>query len=344
MTYSVGACTHFHQWRRREFITLLGGAAAAWPFGAWAQQPGRMRRIGVFVNLVEGDREGKRSVEAFQHDLRKLGWIEGRNIDVDYRWSPGADTRRIRATAADLVASSPDLILASATEGLAAFGDATSSIPIVFVSVSDPVGQGFVSNLARPGGNITGFTAFEFSMGGKWIGILKEIAPDLAHVAVIFNPKTAPYFALFLRSIETAALSVGVRWVAAPVNDAADIEQAIAALAREPNGGLICPSDSFTSVHRNTIIPLAARHRLPAIYAWREFAPDGGLVTYGIDRVDLYRRAASYVDRILKGTKPGDLPVQEPTKFELVINLRTARALGLTVPDKLLVAADEIIE
>jgi ABC-type uncharacterized transport system substrate-binding protein len=330
--------------RRREFISLLG-AAAAWPLAARAQQQtDRVRRIGVFVNLAEGDQEGQRSIEAFRRGLGNLGWIEGRNIQVDYRWSPGADTGRIRRVAADLVASKPEAILASATEGLAAFRDATKTIPIVFVSVSDPVGQGFVSNLARPGGNMTGFTAFEFSMGGKWIEILKEIAPKLARVAVVFNPKTAPYFASFLGSIETGAASVGVPWIAAPVNDVADIEPAITAFAREPNGGLICPSDSFTSVHRKVIIPLAAKHRLPAIYTWREFAPDGGLVTYGIDRVDLYRRAAPYVDRILRGANPGDLPIQQPNKFELVINLKTAKALGLEIPPKLLNLADEVIE
>jgi putative tryptophan/tyrosine transport system substrate-binding protein len=329
--------------KRREFIAALGGAAA-WPVAARAQQPERMRRIGVFVNLAEGDREGQLSIEAFQRGLREFGWIEGRNVQVDYRWSPGADTSRIRAAAMDVVASRPDLILASATEGLAAFSDATKTIPIVFVSVSDPVSQGFVSNLARPGGNITGFTAFEFSMGGKWIEILKEIAPKLARIAVLFNPKTAPYFASFLQSIETGAVSVALPWTAAPVNDLAEIEPKITAFAREPNGGLICPSDSFTSVHRKTIISLAASHRLPTIYAWREFAPDGGLVTYGIDRVDLYRRAAPYVDRILRGAHPGELPIQQPTKFEFVINLKTAKALGLDVPPTLLARADEVIE
>jgi putative ABC transport system substrate-binding protein len=329
--------------RRREFFALTG-AAITWPLVAQAQQTARPLRVGVFVNLAEGDREGQRSVEVFQQGLRALGWIEGRNIQIDYRWSPGADTVRIRAVAAELVASKPDVILASATEGLAAFRDATSSIPIVFVSVSDPVGQGFVSNLARPGGNITGFTAFEFSMGGKWIAILKEIAPSLTRVAVLFNPKTAPYHALFLSSIETAASSVGVRWVSAPVDDVTHIEPKIEEFAREPNGGLICPSDSFTSVHRNAIIPVAARHRLPAIYTWREFAPDGGLITYGIDRIDLYRRAAPYVDRILRGAKPADLPVQQPSKFELTINLRTAKTLGLTIPQTLLASADEVIE
>jgi putative tryptophan/tyrosine transport system substrate-binding protein len=329
---------------RREFMTLLGGAAVAWPVAARAQQGERIRRVGVFVNLAEHDREGQRSIEALENGLREFGWIEGRNIHVDYRWSPGADTGRIRAAAADLAALKPDVILASATEGLAAFNDATRTIPIIFVSVSDPVGQGFVSNLARPGGNITGFTAFEFSMGGKWIEILKEIAPKLARVAVLFNPKTAPYFASFLQSIEIGAVSVGMPWIALPVNEVAEIEPAITAFAREPDGGLICPSDSFTSVHRKTIISLAASYQLPAIYTWREFAPDGGLVTYGIERTDLYRRAAPYVDRILRGAHPGDLPVQQPTKFELLINLKAAKVLGLEIPPTLLARADEVIE
>jgi putative ABC transport system substrate-binding protein len=330
--------------KRRDFITLLGGAAAAWPLAARAEQPEQMRHIGVLMAAAADDPEGQRIIEVFQNRLRDHGWIEGRNIHIDYRWSPGADTSRIRAIAADLIESNPNLILASATEGLAAFSNATKTIPIVFVAVSDPVGQGFVSNLARPGGNITGFTAFEFSMGGKWIEILKQIAPRLARVAILFNPKTAPYFASFLRSIESGAVSVGLPWIAAPVHDVTEIEPAITAFAHKPDAGMICPSDNFTSVHRKTIISLAANHRLPTIYAWREFAPDGGLVVYGINRVDQYRRAALYVDRILRGARPGELPIQQPTKFELVINLKTARALGLAVPDKLLALADEVIE
>jgi putative ABC transport system substrate-binding protein len=255
--------------RRRDFITLLGGAAASWPLAARAQQSERARRIGVFLNLAESDREGQRDIEAFRRSLQQVGWVDGRSIQIDYRWSPGADSGRIGAIAADLVAQKPDVILASATDGLAAIRDVTSTIPIVFVSVSDPVGQGFVPSLARPGGNITGFTAFEFSMGGKWLEILKEIAPNVARVAVVFNPQTAPYFDSFLRSIESGAASVGMPFVATPLNGVADIETTIAAVASQPNSGLICPSDSFTSVHRDKIIPLAARHRLPAIYAWR---------------------------------------------------------------------------
>jgi putative ABC transport system substrate-binding protein len=331
--------------RRREFIATLGsGAAIAWPLAVRAQQADRMRRIGVFVPLAESDQEGQRIIEVFQNGLRDLGWIEGRNIHIDYRWSPGADTSRIRAIAAELVESNPNLILASATEGLAAFSNATKTIPTVFVAVSDPVGQGFVSNLARPGGNITGFTAFEFSMGGKWIEILKQIAPRLTRVAVLFNPKTAPYFALFLRSIDSGAASVGLPWIEAPVHDVTEIEPAITGFAREPDTGMICPSDSFTSVHRKTIISLAANHRLPTIYAWREFVPDGGLVAYGINRADQYRRAAGYVDRILRGARPGELPIQQPIKFELVINVKTAKELGIEVPISMQLLADEVIE
>ena len=245
---------------------------------------------------------------------------------------------------AELVALAPDVILASATEALAACQKATSTIPIVFVSVSDPVGQGFVTSLDRPGGHITGFTAFEFSMGGKWMELLKEIVPSIRHVAVLFNPKTAPYFPLFLRSIETASTSFGVELTPAPVKDLAEIESVMMALARESNRGMICPSDSYTSTHRKTIIALAARHSIPAVFAWREFVTDGALIGYGIDRVDMYRRSPLYVDRILKGTKPMDLPVQQPTKFELAINLKTAKAMGLDVPPALLVRADEVIE
>ena len=329
--------------KRREFITLLGSAAAAWPLAARAQQPERVRRLAVFMNLPEGDPEARRSLAAFRQGLAALGWIEGRNVHIDYRWATD-DPNSIRTSAAELVGLAPDVILASATDGLAAFQQETRAIPIVFVSVSDPVGQGFVASLARPGGNITGFTAFEFSMGGKWIETLKEIAPSVQRVAVLFNPKTAPYFALFLRSIEAGAARFSVELIATPVQAVAEIETAIMALAREPNGGLICPSDSYTSTHRKTIISLAARHAIPAIFAWREFVLDGALVAYGIDRIDMYRRAPPYIDRILKGAKPADLPVQQPTKFELAISLKTAKALGLTVPPTLLVAADEVIE
>jgi putative ABC transport system substrate-binding protein len=331
------------QMRRREFITLIGGAVAVWPLAAYAQQQGRLRRVALFMNLPENDGWSERCVSAFRRGLADLGWIEGRNIRIDYRFATG-DPRSVPVSVAELVALKPDVILASASEVLAAFLKATSSIPIVFVSVSDPVGQGFVASLDRPGGHITGFTAFEFSMGGKWVELLKEIAPSIQRVAIVFNPKTAPYFSLFVRSIQMAAVSFGVEAVATPVHDLAEIESVITAFAHEPNRGLICPSDSFTSIHRKPIIALAERHAIPAVFSWREFVTDGALIGYGIDRVDMYRRSPSYVDRILKGAKPADLPVQQPTKFELAVNVKTAKAIGVAVPPGLLARADEVIE
>jgi putative ABC transport system substrate-binding protein len=329
--------------KRREFITLLGGAAVTWPFAALAQTP-PIRRIGVLMNRPASDPDAQASAAAFNAAIEKLGWNNGRNARIEYRWA-AAEPKALRAAAAELVSLKPNVIVASATDGLAALREETRAIPIVFVSVSDPVGQGFVASLARPGGHITGFTAFEFSISGKWMQTLKEIAPFISRAAIIFNPMTAPYFASFVQPIEAAASSLGVETIAVPVRDAAEIEaKVMAALGRERKGGLIVPSDAFTSIHRTQIIALAARHRLPAIYAFRFFPADGGLISYGIDRVDLYRQAAPYVDRILKGANPGDLPVQQPTKFELVINLKTAKALGLTVPPTLLARADEVIE
>jgi putative ABC transport system substrate-binding protein len=326
--------------RRREFLTFVCGAAA-WPLAALAQPA--IRRVALFMNLPEDDGWSKRCVAAFRQGLAELGWIEGRNIHIDYRWATD-DPRSIPISVAELIALKPDVILASASEVLAAFLNATGSIPIVFVSVSDPVGQGFVASLDKPGGHITGFTAFEFSMGGKWVELLKEVAPSIQRVAIVFNPKTAPYFPLFVRSIEAAAATLGVEAVAAPVHDLTEIENVITAFAREPNRGLICPSDSYTSTYRKPIIALAARHSIPAVFSWREFVADGALVGYGIDRVDMYRRSPAYVDRILKGEKPANLPVQQPTKFELAINLKTAKAIGLEVPPRLVARADEVIE
>jgi putative ABC transport system substrate-binding protein len=328
--------------RRREFIALVSGAAA-WPMTGRAQQSDRVRRLAVFMNLPEDDPEAQRSLTALRQGLAALGWIESRNLHIDYRWATDHPSS-IRVSAAELVKLAPDVILASATDGLAAFQQETQAIPIVFVSVSDPVGQGLVASLARPGSNITGFTAFEFSMGGKWIETLKQIAPSVQRIAVLFNPLTAPYYSLFLRAIEAAAATYAVKSIASPVQEVGQIETTIMALAREPDIGLICPSDSYTSTHRKTIIALAARFAIPAIFSWREFVSDGALVAYGIDRIDMYRRAPPYIDRILKGTKPADLPVQQPTKFELAINLKAAKALGLTVPPQLLALADEVIE
>jgi putative ABC transport system substrate-binding protein len=326
---------------RREFITLLGGAAA-WPLAASAQQPERMRRIGVMIATDESDPVTRSRITAFQQGLQALGWMDARNIRIDYRWDI-ADPERARVAAKELIALTPDVILPSTTPMLAAVRQETRSLAVVFVNVSDPVGTGFVESLARPGGNITGFTNFEYAIGGKWLQLLKEIAPSVTRAATIGNPQN-PNTTLYLRAIEPAAPSVGLKLTMAAVNDASEIERAIAAFGREPNGGLLVIPDPVTISHRDLIIALAARHHVPTIYAYRFFAASGGLLAYGTDTDDIFRRAASYVDRILKGEKAGDLPIQQPTKFELIINLKTAKALGLTVPLPLLGRADEVIE
>jgi ABC-type uncharacterized transport system substrate-binding protein len=328
--------------RRRQFITLLGGAAAAWPPVARAQQGERMRRIGVLMAVTERDPESQFRVNAFEAGLRELGWVEGRNLHIEYRWAPDPDL--LHRQAAELVAATPDLILANTTPVLAALLRESTTLPMVFVQVTDPIGSGFVPSLARPGGNVTGFASFEFSIGGKWLEALKEIAPAVTQVAVIFNPHTAPYAPAFLRPIEAAASSFAVKPMPATASDAAGIEVAIEAFARIANGGLIVLPDVSTVNGRDLIIALAARHRLPAVYPYRFYAASGGLLSYGTEVGDQFRRAAAYVDRILKGAKPAELPVQAPTKFELVINLKTAKALGLEVPAKLLALADEVIE
>ena len=327
---------------RREFIALLGGAAAAWPFAARAQQGERTRRVGVLIPLAENHPEAQPRAMAFQWALQELGWTEGRNVHIDYRFAASAE--RILAHATELVALAPDVVVGTSTAVVTAFRQAARSIPIVFIGVMDPVGQGLVPSLAQPGGEMTGFGLEEPSMGGKWLELLKAFAPRVARIAVIFNPETAPYARLFVPSIDAAGHSLTVEPIVSPVRTESELEQAIAAVGRVQLGGLIVLPDPFTAAHRELIIALAARHRVPAIYALRSFAAAGGLIAYGIDRVDLYRRAALYVDRILKGTKVADLPIQMPTKFELVINLRTARALGLQIPDKLLALADEVIE
>jgi putative ABC transport system substrate-binding protein len=328
--------------RRREFITLVGSAVVM-PLAADAQQVARPRQVAVLNSFGEGDPQGQAELKAFQRGLEDLGWSAERNVHFEYRWFAN-NVERARTFAKELVGLQPDVIFARATPSVEALLQLTQAIPIVFVSVSDPVGQGFVSNLARPGGNITGFTAFEFSIGGKLVQTLKEVAPSVRRAAVIFNPKTAPYFQLFLNSIESAAAPLPVQTVAVPLHEASDIEGAIATFAREPDGGLIFISDGFSMSNRKTVIALAARHRLPAIYPFRVFVTDGGLVAYGVDPIEQFRRAASYVDRILRGERPGELPIQQPTKFELVINLRTAKTLGLTVSPALLARADEVIE
>jgi putative ABC transport system substrate-binding protein len=331
--------------KRREFMAGLGSAAATWPLAARAQQPDRMRRIGVLMNGAATEAERQSWVAAFNQALRGLGWAEGQNIRVDIRWNAG-DAQLARIYAAELIRLMPEVILASSTINLRVIQQATNTVPVVFVLVSDPVEQGFVASIAKPGGNLTGFSAYEFSIGGKWLDLLKEIAPNLARVAVMFNPDTSPQSKFFMRSIEAAAPSHGVQAIVVPIRTTADIEPAFESFARASNGGLILSSDTFTNLRQNLIVELAARHRLPSISANDTFPKDGGLMYYGvaINFLDQFRQAAGYVDRILKGAKPGDLPVQKGDKYSLVINLKTAKALGLTVPLPLLGLADEVIE
>jgi putative tryptophan/tyrosine transport system substrate-binding protein len=328
--------------RRRDFIAALGGAAAAWPLAARAQAS--PRRVGMLIGYAENDPETQARLLAFRQGLDRLGWTEGRSIEIDYRFAP-ADPDQAKSFAKELVALRPDVLVGNSTPATAALLGETRTIPIVFVGVSDPMGSGFVRGIARPGGNITGFTNFEPSLVGKWLEMLREIAPGIARAAVVFNPNTAPDGgAFFLAPFERIARSLAIDPIAAGVTSDAAIEAAFANLAREPAGSVIVMPDAFTTVHRQLIILLAARHGLPAIYPYRYEAVDGGLVSYGVDTVDLLRRAAPYVDRILKGERPGDLPVQAPTKFELVVNLKAARAIGLMIPESFLVRADEVIE
>jgi putative tryptophan/tyrosine transport system substrate-binding protein len=330
--------------RRRDFITFLGGAATAWPLAARAQQPERMRRIGVLSMNAESDVEWRASFKVFQDRLEELGWTDGRNIQINYRLAAG-NVERLSTFAKELAGMAPDLLLATNTPSLAALQRMTDSVPIVFVQVSDPIGDGFVASLARPGGRITGLTNFEPTMGGKWLEILKEIAPGVVRVGLLFNPQTSPGGGSFYsRQIEAAAATFAMQLIPMPLRNATEIEPAVAEFARHSSSGLVIVSDPFIVAHRALIMGLAARYRLPAIYPFRYFATAGGLVSYGVDRDDSYRRVAAYVDRILRGTKPADLPVEAPTKFELVINLKTANALGLTVAPTLLTRADEVIE
>jgi putative ABC transport system substrate-binding protein len=327
--------------RRRQFITLIGGAAAAWPFAARAQQGTRMRRIGVFMPGVADDPEGQARNAAFLQRLGELGWIVGRNVRIDYRW--GVDLEHYHVIAAELIALSPDVILALGYSIVSALQKATRSVPIVFAGVTDPVGGGLVASLARPGGNTTGFVTSEFGFAGKWLELLKEIAPRVTRVVVLRDPAVASQIALF-GSIQSVAPSLGVELRPIDTRDPSEMERAVAVFAGEPNGGLIASTGAGVMLHRERIVALAARHRLPAVYAYRSHVMSGGLMSYASDRVELIRRAAGYVDRILKGEKPADLPVQAPTKYQLVINLKTAKALGLTVPPTLLARADEVIE
>jgi putative ABC transport system substrate-binding protein len=327
--------------RRREFITLLGGAAA-WPLAARAQQGERMRRIGVLTNLAESDPEGHARHAAFLQGLQELGWREGRNLRLEYRSTAG-DAERGQKYAAELVALAPDVILTTGSAGLVPLLQATRTIPIVFTIVPDPVGAGFVDSLSRPGGNATGFSQFEYGLSGKWLELLKEVAPGVTRAAVLREPGLTAAIAQFA-ALQAVAPSLRVELVPLNLRDAAGIERSIAAFARSPSDGLIVTSGPLAAVHRELIIAAAARHKLPAVYALRFMAASGGLISYGPDFIDQYRRAAGYVDRILRGEKPADLPVQAPTKYELIINLKTAKALGLVVPPALLARADEVIE
>src|SRR6266511_213834 len=327
--------------KRREFITLLGGAAAAWPLAAYAQQPERVRRIGSLTGIAD-DSMTQARLATFLETLQQLGWTEGQNVQVDRRWG-GGDADRIRKYAAELATLNPDVILATGAPATQQFLLATRTVPIVFVLVPDPVGSGFVESLSRPGGNATGFMQFEYGLSGKWLELLKEIAPGVTRAAVLRDPALPSGIGQFA-VIQSVAPSVGVEVRPVSVRDAAEIERAIAAFARSPNSGMIVTSSALTVRHRELIIALAARHKLPAVYYRRYFVATGGLISYGYDTVDQYRRAAGYVDRILKGEKPADLPVQAPTKYELVINLKTAKALGLDVPATVLARADEVIE
>jgi putative tryptophan/tyrosine transport system substrate-binding protein len=328
--------------RRREFITLFGGAAAAWPLAAHAQQTERMRRIGVLMNVAADDPEAQARNVAFLQGLHELGWTDGRDVRIDYRWAAG-DADRLRRYAAELVALAPDVVLASGTSTVGPLQRASGTVPIVFAGVADPVGAGFVNSMARPGSNAIGFISFEYVLSGKWLELLKQIAPGVTRVAVLRDPEISGGTGQF-GAIQSVAPSFGVELSPINVRDAGEIERAIAAFARSSNGGLILTASGLAMVHRDLIIALAARHKLPTIYYYRIFVSAGGLVSYGPDPHNQYRLAASYVDRILKGEKPADLPVQAPTKLELAINLTTAKALGLTVPPTLLARADEVIE
>ena len=328
---------------RRELLVALGGAVAAWPLAARAQQAERIRRIGVLMAVAESDADVRSGVALFQQSLQEFGWKDGRNIRIDYRWGD-ADADRIQALAKELVGLQPDVLVAHSTPSAKGLLQATRSVPIVFLTVTDPLGQGLVASLSHPGGNITGFSVFEFSLGTKWVEVLKQIAPGTRRVTAIFNPETAPYYGMYLRSIEAATSAIAVELIAVQVHSEDDISNIIRKVGSEPNGGLFVLPDSHNVVHRKRIIELSAQYRLPAIYYFRYFASDGGLISYGPDEMDLFVRTASYVDRILKGASASDLPVQQPTKFELVINLKTAKVLGLNVPDRLLALANDVIE
>jgi putative tryptophan/tyrosine transport system substrate-binding protein len=328
--------------KRRDFIALLG-AAVAWPRALAAQPAERMRRIGVLMSNADGDPEGRARAAALRQGLAELGWKESANLRVDWRWSAG-DVRLVRDYAAELVALAPDLLIANGASNLGALHEQTRSIPIVFVVVNDPLGQGVIASLARPGGNVTGFTFLEYSMVSKALEMLKQVAPAVSRVGIMFNPQTQPFYDRHFPTFEGDARKLAVDVVRAAVGSDAEIEAGVAKLGAQPGGGLLVPPDAYTLVHRGTIVKSAAAHRLPVAYSYRQGVREGGLISYGPDTVDIFRRSASYVDRILKGANPGELPAQAPTKFELAVNLKTAAALGLTIPANLLALADEVIE
>jgi len=328
--------------RRRAFISLLGGAAAAWPLAARAQQADRVRRIGVLMSTAADDPEGQARIAALLQGLQQLGWIVGRNVQIEYRWTAGAP-ERVRNYATELVALAPDVIVTGGASYVAALQQVTRAVPIVFATATDPVGGGLVASLARPGGNVTGFTTFEYGSSAKWLELLKQIAPRLMRVAVIRDP-SLPTGTGQLGAIQSAAPSFGVELSPVDVRDVAELERAVAAFAHGSNGGLIVQASPLATVHRDLIVTLAARYKLPAVYSERHFVAAGGLISYGPDYLDQYRQAAGYVDRILKGDKPADLPVQAPTKYETVLNLKTAKTHGFDVPPTLLARADEVIE
>jgi putative ABC transport system substrate-binding protein len=328
--------------RRREFITLIG-SAAAWPLSARAQRPDQTHRVGVLIGLAEDDPDSKARLGAFREGLDKLGWSEGRNIHLDVRFVLPANEQQVQILVKELLALSPDVVVAQTTALTAAFRRENRNVPIVFVAVGDPIGAGFIANLARPGGNLTGLTLYDSSVTGKWLEMLKEIDPRVTRAAFIINPKTSS-FPLLARETEIMARSLAIELTLSTIENAGDIGRVIESFAGLPNGGLVFPPNATTTANRDLIVALAARYRLPAVYAWREFVTAGGLLSYGTNFVELFRQTASYVDRILRGSSPTDLPVQAPTRYETVLNLKTAKALDLTVPAGLLAAADEVIE
>jgi ABC-type uncharacterized transport system substrate-binding protein len=329
--------------RRRDFIKAVVGSAVAWPLAAQAQQPERMRRVSVLLGLGEKDPEAISRLKAFRQGMRDLGWIEGRNVQIEYRFA-GSNLELIDKHVAELIRLAPDVIVANTTAVVAALRPATSTIPIIFALLNDPVGQGFVSSLAHPGGNITGFAFIEPEMVGKWVDLLDDVKPDLSQIALMFNPDTTPYYDAFLRSYKASARKASAEVKAVPVRSTGEVELAIANLGREPGSGLIAAADPFILARRGVIMKAADEARLPAISPYRQFVVEGGLMSYGPDTVDIFRRSSAYVNRVLKGESPGDLPVQSPEKFELVVNLKTAKALGLSVRESFLLLADEVIE